>query len=77
MICFSSMIKAKQFTMERLKSELNRRVRIWSGEWLAYWGPNAAGYVEKPKQAGEWTLREAYELTSHCGPEKKIHFERV
>jgi hypothetical protein len=71
------MIKAKRIKMERVKMELGRRVRIWSGEWMAYWRPNAAGYVEKPKYAGEWTLREAYEMTSHCGPEKQIIFERI
>lgn len=71
------MTKAKRIKMERVKLELKRRVRIWSGEWMAYWRPDGKGYTEKAKEAWELPLLDAYVQTNHCGPEKQIVFERI
>lgn len=71
------MINAKRIKMERVKKELNRRVRIWSGEYSTYWRPYGNGYTVKAKEAWELPLLDAYVQTDHCGPEKQIFFERI
>lgn len=50
----------------------NELVHIWSGQWKAFWRPEAAGYTDKAYEAGVWLRHEAKAMTSHCGPEKKI-----
>lgn len=50
---------------------------IWSGEWQAYWRDGGNGYTKSASAAGWYTISAAYERTRHCGPEKRIAFERV
>ena len=52
-------------------------VRIWSGQWGAWWCPEGEGYTDQPDRAGVYTLSDACAWTFHCGPEKQIRFERV
>lgn len=60
-----------------LKRELlaGQPVRIWSGEKAGWWRPHARGYTCDPKQAGLYDFEDAFQSTSHCGPEKRIAFE--
>lgn len=51
------------------------RVRIWSNEWRAYWRHEGCGYTERASDAWVLSLAEAYRVTAHCGPEKRIAFE--
>lgn len=51
-----------------------KSVRIWSGEWEAYWRPAAHGYTPDGLKAGVWEFQSAYDITKHCGPEKKIEY---
>lgn len=53
-----------------------QKVLIWSGEHGAYWGPNNCGYYDRDR-AGAYTFEEAYAVTQHCGPEKRIAYELV
>lgn len=52
-------------------------ILIYSGEHGAYWRPDCAGYIRSPEGAGRYSLREAIDATRHCGPEKRISFERT
>ena len=52
-----------------------KQVRIWSGQWEAYWRPNGAGYTTDGLEAGVYDFSEALARTSHCGPEKRIEFK--
>jgi hypothetical protein len=52
-------------------------VYIWSAEHRAYWRRNAAGYALTQETAGIWPLHEAYRMTAHCGPEKRIRYLRA
>lgn len=52
-------------------AHLKDPVLIWSGEHRAYWGPKRSGYYDR-RGAGWYDRSEAQDLTSHCGPEKKI-----
>lgn len=52
-------------------------VRIWSGEHRAWWRPSGAGYTTELAAAGVYGLRQAYEATRHCGPEKRIRYHVV
>lgn len=47
-------------------------VRIWSGEYHAWWRPAGEGYTLHPSEAGRWLFEEAHSWTKHCGPEKRI-----
>ena len=47
---------------------------IWSGEHNAYWRPDSSGYTTFRSKAGRYTFGEAWKVTSHAGPEKKIQF---
>jgi len=76
--------RAKQYTLAQLKrsprmmGELEgRRVRIWSGEWSAWWRPEGCGYTNKADEAGVYDFANAYERTRHCGREKLIGFQVV
>lgn len=51
----------------------SRSVLIYSMEHHAYWHRSGCGYT-RWETAGEFTLREAWRMTSHCGPEKEIHY---
>ena len=66
-------------TLERIKrwpKLMDRfpKVRIYSAEWTAYWRGKGNGYTEDPRESHVWDIKEAFEKTSHCGPEKKIQF---
>lgn len=60
-----------------LKRYGQRVVRIYSAEHSSYWRPGGAGYTHNVWHSGLFTLAEAWEKTSHCGPEKRIHYELV
>lgn len=47
-------------------------VVIWSGEHHAYWRPGGEGYTTQFSAAGLYTMEDAEQWTSGCGPEKKI-----
>jgi len=49
-----------------------RRVRIWSGQWSAWWLPPANGYTNQIDEAAVYDIEDAWEHVFHCGPEKKI-----
>lgn len=53
-------------------------VRVYSGEHRAYWrlgsGGGGNGYTTNEADAGIWSFADAYRLTSHCGPEKRIEY---
>ena len=50
---------------------------IWSGEHGAYWREGAAGYTTEQKNAGVYSVEEAWGLVRHCGPEKRIELKLV
>jgi hypothetical protein len=56
---------------------LGVRVRIWSEEHRAYWRPKGCGYTGERTEAGDWVSQDAFAMTCHCGPEKRIWFEFV
>lgn len=62
---------------DKRESWAGRTVRIWSGEWKAFWRSNSAGYTYETDSAGLYSFEDAWKATSHCGPEKKIKFELV
>jgi hypothetical protein len=67
----------KQLTLRHIKrhpEKLTRfdKVRIWSGEWHAWWRPDACGYTKDIEQAGIYAVGEAMKCCGHCGPKKKI-----
>lgn len=57
-----------------IEKNAHRKCRIYSGEWGAYWRQSKGGYTEK-EYAGVFSFKEAYESTSHCGPEKRIYYD--
>jgi hypothetical protein len=63
---------------ERTKAKFTgKMVRIWSGEWQAWWRPKSCGYTNDITQAGIYTFQEAWATSAHCGPEKRIIYEIV
>lgn len=57
-----------------LNQNKNLEVLIWSSQHKAYWRAGRNGYTHNIKEAGIYTLQDAYNATSHCGPEKQISF---
>jgi hypothetical protein len=51
-----------------------QKVNIYSGEHGAYYRPISRGYTWEKKEAGIYTLQEAYEATSHCCDKKQIEY---
>ena len=71
-----------KLTLEHLKKfpeKMGRfdKVRIWSGEHRAWWGPDSRGYLTDIRFAGIYTIQEAWQTTKHCCPKKKISFHSV
>ena len=62
---------------EYLKKHGEKIVRIWSRQWGAYWRSNRAGYTMQRDEAGVYTLSDAFDATSHCGPEKQIYYDFI
>lgn len=62
---------------EYLKKHGEKPVRIWSGQWGAYWRAGRAGYAMQRNEAGTYTLSDAFDATSHCGPEKQIYYDFI
>ena len=64
---------------DSLRSNLFARTdlkcRIWNGLYNAYWRPGGYGYTKSALDAGVWTVRDAYALTSHVGKEKQLAYE--
>ena len=59
----------------RVLHDLNgKEVYIFSCEHNAYWRPNRSGYSTDKRGAGIYPFAEAWAATSHCGPEKQIHY---
>ena len=56
---------------------LGAKVRIWSGQWHAWWRDNGNGYTDEIGEAGIYAFADAWRRTHHCGPEKKIEYHSV
>jgi hypothetical protein len=69
-------IALEAVTPEKLQFAGDTPVRIWSGEHGAYWRAGGSGYVACACGAGLYSLADAYRRTKHCGPEKRIAFDR-
>lgn len=52
-------------------------VRIWSGQWRQWWLPHASGYTNDAARAGVYAFSDAWDRSSHCGPEKKIEYHTL
>lgn len=50
------------------------RVRIYSGEWRAFWRGKGNGYTENAEESDVLDIGAAVAKTNHCGPEKQIQF---
>ncbi len=74
---------ANRITLEEVKNDERKRellvrapkVWIWSGQWMAWWRPEASGYTDETDRAGVYTGAKALEIGSHCGPEKKLAYD--
>ena len=53
------------------------KVYIYSSEWGCYWRHNGCGYTASLSDAGIYDMADAYNRTSHCGPEKRIRYRLV
>jgi len=53
---------------------VGRQVRIWSGEWDAWWRPCGHGYTTDILQAGIFEFEDAEQQSHHAGPEKRIEY---
>lgn len=70
--------------LERLKtmvgkkwvcSRLDKKVYIYSAQWGCFWGADRNGYTKNIAEAGVYTLGDAWNASSHCGPEKGIRYK--
>jgi hypothetical protein len=52
-------------------------VLIWTGERCAWWRPQGVGYTDDRDEAGRWFFDDALATVRHCGPEKRISFEKA
>lgn len=52
-------------------------VFIYSGEHMAYWRPNAAGYTKKLSEAGQYSRNDAEGFLAHAGPEKRLTIRTI
>lgn len=51
------------------------KVRIWSGEHRAWWGPDGCGYTPHMEKAGVYLRWDADRRTKHCDPSKLIEIQ--
>lgn len=70
-------MKQKGVACAKEKAFSGKKVYIWSAEHCCYWRPGGHGYTRTCDDAGVWTYEVARAGTWHCGPEKKIVFEKV
>ena len=49
--------------------------RIWSEKYKAYWGDGS--YTKDLHDAGQYTLQEAWNITSYAGADRQLFYERV
>ncbi len=52
----------------------DKEVYIFSRVHNSYWRPNRSGYTTKRMYAGIYPFVDAWNATSHCGPEKQITY---
>lgn len=52
-----------------------KMVRIWTGQWRAWWLPLGCGYTLNKDEAGIYDFDDAYSRTRHCDVEKQIIYE--
>jgi hypothetical protein len=70
---------ADRETLERVKRwpQLMTRfklVRIYSAEHVHFWYRSGQGYTPNPCDSDKLPMKEAFDRTSHCGPEKMIQY---
>jgi hypothetical protein len=75
-------IESGVLTLEAARTDPARKlaldkVRIWSDEHRAWWGPEGRGYFTELTAAGVYDIEEAYRLTQHCCSKKKIQFHNA
>jgi len=66
-------------TLERIKrwphlATRFQKVRIYSGQWKAFWRVSGQGYTENQEESDILDMDVAIAQTRHCGPEKKIQY---
>lgn len=54
-----------------------KNVRIWSGEHMAWWGPDSKGYAGDIRHAGVYIMDDAWATSSHCCKKKKIVYQEA
>ena len=69
-------------TLERIKRWPNlatrfQKVRIYSGQWKAFWRGKGCGYTYFPEESDILDIDVAVAQTRHCGPEKQIQYVAV
>jgi len=57
--------------------ENHKNDMVWIRSDNGLWMEGKSGYTERYDYAGIYTLGDAYEATSHCGPEKRVQYEPV
>lgn len=68
-------LKADTVTRDNLLNQGDIQCRIWSDEHRSYWRAGGCGYCHSALEAGVFPLKEAFQRSSHCGPEKCICYE--
>jgi hypothetical protein len=70
-----SLEEAKESEGRRNQLLQASKVRIWSGQWMAWWRPDASGYADEPDRAGIYSGANAWERSKHAGPEKRLAYD--
>jgi hypothetical protein len=58
----------------RIWLEKNSGLLVFIKSDNGFWMKGGAGYTDIPSKRGIYTLAEAFSHTSHCGPEKQVHY---